>query len=54
MDDGEDNNTHDIDKTSLKDAISVFNKTFMNNMWTDIRKEFRNKNDRVAAANIDF
>ena len=52
--DTDDKDVHDIDKTSLRDAINVFNTTFMNNMWTDIRREFRDKNDRSAAANIDF
>mmetsp|Transcript_17442 Transcript_17442/g.38683 ORF Transcript_17442/g.38683 Transcript_17442/m.38683 type:complete len:457 (-) Transcript_17442:83-1453(-) len=44
----------DLEKTSLKDAVAVFNSTYMNDMWSTIRKGFRSKMDRVAAANMDF
>jgi DNA primase small subunit len=44
----------DIDKTSLKDAIKIFEKTFMKGMWSSIRKVLRDKSDEIAALNGDF
>ena len=44
----------DIDKTQLKDAIATFDKTFMAGMWKTIRGGFREKQERLAAMNVEF
>ena len=46
--------TSDTDKTSMKGAVDVFNKSFMNGMWTEIRKGFRESADARAAVHMDF
>lgn len=44
----------DIEKTQLKAAIEVFDRTFMSNMWKTIRSGFREKTERQAAVSVDF
>ena len=44
----------DADKTSLKAAVDVFNKSFMKGMWIEIRRGFREKDDMMAASTVDF
>lgn len=40
MDDGEDGAAaSELEKTSLKDAIAVFDRTFMKDLWVTIRYE---------------
>ena len=44
----------DVDKTSLKEAMEMFERTFMKSMWASIRRDHREKSDRMAALNADF
>lgn len=44
----------DLEKTSLRQAVEVFNKCFWKPMWGSIHKEFRQKLDRMNALNVDF
>ena len=44
----------DIEKTSLKDAIATFDRTFMTGMWKAIRAGFRDRAERQAAMSVDF
>lgn len=53
-DEKEEDDVSDADKTSLKDALAVFNSSFMKGMWTTIRAGFREKDDQISAANVDF
>jgi DNA primase small subunit len=48
------NITIDTNKTSMKKAIEVFNNTFMNGMWRDIKKEWRDNMEKADAMQIDF
>lgn len=52
--DTKNSSTSELDKTSLKSAVEVFNKTFMQDLWATIRKGFKNKMDERNAANMDF
>eukprot|EP01038_Epipyxis_sp_PR26KG_P012349 gene12349-16562_t len=45
---------NDIEKTSLRDYMIVFNQSFMKDMWSVIRKGFREFHDRKSAAELDF
>jgi len=44
----------DIDKTSMKAAVELFDRSFMNKMWTTIRAGFREKSEKMAAMQVDF
>lgn len=44
----------DRQKTSMNNAIEVFEKTFWKGMCTSINKSMRNKADKISAMNIDF
>lgn len=44
----------DIDKTSLKDSIATFDRTFMNGLWKHIRTGFREKMDKQNSMALDF
>ena len=44
----------DIDKTSLKESIALFDRTFMTGMWKTIRSGFKEKADARAAMSVDF
>jgi DNA primase small subunit len=44
----------DIQKTSMKGAIEIFEKTFWKSLCTTIRKDFKDKSDRSAAMTVDF
>jgi len=44
----------DIDKTDMKRAMEVFDQSFMHDMKTCNRKEFREKADQLAAMEVDF
>jgi len=48
------NDLPDIDKTSLKDAIATFDRTFMTGMWKNIRAGFKDRAERQAAMAVDF
>jgi DNA primase small subunit len=44
----------DIEKTSMKDSIAIFNKTFMNGLNNSIRRHFQDEALKVQARDIDF
>jgi DNA primase small subunit len=44
----------DMQKTSMKGAIEIFEKTFWKNLSSTIRKDFKDKSDRSAAMMVDF
>ena len=46
--------TSDIDKTSMKSAIQVFDKSFMNGLWTEIKRGFRDLAEERSAMQVDF
>ena len=46
--------TSDTDKTSMKGAIEIFDKSFMNGMWRDIKKEWRGVMEQSSAMTVDF
>jgi len=48
------NKENDINKTDMKQALSVFQSVFMNKMSTTNKKIIRDKNDLNAAMAIDF
>ncbi len=44
----------DIDKTSMKDALAIFNRTFMNGLNASIRKHFNDEEMKRQARDMDF
>jgi ATP sulfurylase len=44
----------DREKTSLRGAIQIFEKTFWKGMCDTIRTNMRDKADRIAADTVDF
>jgi len=48
------NITTDTEKTAMKNAIEVFERTYMGPMMKDINAEFRDKQDQKDAVNVDF
>lgn len=44
----------ELEKTSLREAVETFNRTFMSDLWVTIKKGFRNKIEQKNAANLDF
>lgn len=44
----------DLQKTALKDAVDLFNRGFLRELYETIRREFREKADQNAAMNMDF
>jgi DNA primase small subunit len=46
--------TNDTNKTAMKSAVEIFNKTFMDGMWRDIKKEWRTVLDETSAMQVDF
>jgi hypothetical protein len=55
MDEGENNDViQDWEKTSMKAAIKVFEKTFMSQLRSTNKQIFREKSAQIAAMNVDF
>lgn len=50
----DDNDVLDFEKTDLKSSIDCFEKTFMQPMWTSIRRDFRGKLEKGSAVNGNF
>jgi DNA primase small subunit len=46
--------TFEFEKTSLKDALTVFNKSYWKSMETDIKLEFKEMQDNRSAMTVDF
>eukprot|EP00602_Paraphysomonas_sp_CaronLab_P008581 CAMPEP_0185035106 /NCGR_PEP_ID=MMETSP1103-20130426/25854_1 /TAXON_ID=36769 /ORGANISM="Paraphysomonas bandaiensis, Strain Caron Lab Isolate" /LENGTH=327 /DNA_ID=CAMNT_0027572033 /DNA_START=294 /DNA_END=1277 /DNA_ORIENTATION=- len=46
--------TPDYQKTSLRDAIECFERTFMQSLWASIRRDFRNETEKISASTGDF
>eukprot|EP00605_Chrysophyceae_sp_TOSAG23-4_P001789 GSChrysophyteH1.ASY1.ANO1.1978.1 assembled CDS len=46
--------TSDINKTDMRQAIDVFNRSFMDGMWRDIKREWRSLLEENSAINVDF
>lgn len=44
----------DIEKTDMREALSVFNKTFMSKLASSIKRNLRDRQERVAAITGDF
>jgi DNA primase small subunit len=47
-------NIPDVEKTSLNTALRLFDKSFMQGLREAIRKGFRDREEQVAAMNVDF
>jgi hypothetical protein len=44
----------DVDKTELRDAITRFERCFLKDLLTSVRRERRDKAELVAAETMDF
>lgn len=51
---GKSSDVSDIEKTSMKDALAVFNKTFMNGLNSSIRRHFQDEALKKQARDMDF
>jgi hypothetical protein len=51
---GSSSSVSELEKTSLREAVETFNRTFMSDLWVTIKKGFRNKIEQRNAANLDF
>ena len=44
----------DIEKTDMKEAMAVFERSFMGGLKSSIRRDMRDKADQLAAMEVDF